>query len=45
VSNERFSGNSEDFQEAKLQLEAMGIEIDKLTPEQVKYLESWEEGT
>ena len=30
---------------AKLQLEAMGIEIDKLTPEQEKYLSSWEEGT
>jgi len=30
---------------AKLQLEAMGLEIDSLTPEQKKYLESWEEGT
>ena len=30
---------------AKLQLEAMGIEIDSLTAEQKKYLESWEEGT
>jgi len=30
---------------AKLQLEAMGIEIDKLTDEQKKYLSSWEEGT
>ncbi|RME55226.1 adenosylhomocysteinase [Candidatus Woesearchaeota archaeon] len=30
---------------AKLQLEAMGVEIDKLTPEQVKYLSSWREGT
>lgn len=30
---------------AKLQLQAMGIEIDKLTPEQIKYLNSWEEGT
>lgn len=30
---------------AKLQLEAMGIEIDSLTSEQKKYLESWEEGT
>lgn len=28
-----------------LQLNAMGIEIDELTPEQIKYLESWEEGT
>jgi adenosylhomocysteinase len=30
---------------AKIQLESMGIEIDKLTPEQVKYLNSWREGT
>jgi adenosylhomocysteinase len=30
---------------ARLKLEAMGIRIDKLTPEQVKYLASWEEGT
>jgi adenosylhomocysteinase len=25
--------------------EAMGVRIDTLTPEQVKYLGSWEEGT
>jgi adenosylhomocysteinase len=30
---------------ARLKLEAMGIRIDTLTPEQVKYLGSWEEGT
>lgn len=30
---------------AKLQLEAMGIEIDALTEEQKKYLSSWQEGT
>ncbi len=30
---------------AGLQLAAMGIEIDTLTPEQSKYLDSWEEGT
>jgi adenosylhomocysteinase len=30
---------------AQLKLEAMGIEIDALTREQAKYLESWEEGT
>jgi adenosylhomocysteinase len=30
---------------ARLKLEAMGIEIDALTDEQVKYLSSWEEGT
>jgi adenosylhomocysteinase len=28
-----------------LKLEAMGITIDKLTPEQEAYLASWEEGT
>jgi len=28
-----------------LQLEAMGIDIDELTEEQKKYLNSWEEGT
>ncbi len=30
---------------AKLKLEAMGIEIDVLTPEQEEYLASWEAGT
>ncbi len=30
---------------ARLKLEAMGIQIDQLTPEQAKYLASWEEGT
>jgi adenosylhomocysteinase len=30
---------------ARLKLNAMGIQIDVLTPEQVKYLNSWEEGT
>jgi adenosylhomocysteinase len=30
---------------ARLKLEAMGVTIDTLTPEQVKYLGSWEEGT
>jgi adenosylhomocysteinase len=30
---------------AKLKLEAMGIRVDVLTTEQVKYLNSWEEGT
>jgi adenosylhomocysteinase len=34
-----------DQQVAKIKLEAMGIKIDKLTPEQVKYLASWSEGT
>jgi adenosylhomocysteinase len=30
---------------ARLKLGAMGVKIDELTPEQVKYLASWEEGT
>ena len=30
---------------AALKLTAMGIEIDELTPEQARYLASWEEGT
>ncbi len=30
---------------ARLKLEAMGVGIDELTPEQKKYLQSWEEGT
>jgi adenosylhomocysteinase len=30
---------------ARIKLEAMGIHIDTLTPEQQKYLTSWEEGT
>ena len=34
-----------DRQIARLKLEAMGIAIDALTPEQEKYLASWEEGT
>jgi adenosylhomocysteinase len=34
-----------DKEVARLKLEAMGIKIDSLTPEQEKYLGSWEEGT
>ena len=34
-----------DRQVARLKLDAMGVKIDMLTPEQVKYLSSWEEGT
>ncbi|MFQ5997554.1 MAG: adenosylhomocysteinase [Dehalococcoidales bacterium] len=34
-----------DQEVARLKLQAMGIEIDSLTPEQRKYLVSWEEGT
>jgi adenosylhomocysteinase len=30
---------------ASLKLKAMGIELDQLTPEQDRYLSSWEEGT
>ncbi len=34
-----------DREVARLKLEGMGIAIDTLTPEQLKYLESWEFGT
>ena len=34
-----------DMEIARLKLESMGIEIDTLTPEQVTYLNSWQEGT
>jgi len=34
-----------DEQIAKLKLEALGVNIDTLTPEQVAYLASWEQGT
>jgi adenosylhomocysteinase len=34
-----------DSQISELKLAAMGVEIDKLTPEQLNYLNSWEEGT
>ena len=34
-----------DKEVARLKLEAMGIEIDTLTPEQEAYLNSWTEGT
>ncbi len=30
---------------ARLKLDAMGIDIDTLTPEQARYLASWQEGT
>jgi adenosylhomocysteinase len=30
---------------ARLKLQAMGVAIDTLTPEQVKYLASWDAGT
>ncbi len=34
-----------DYEIARLKLEAMGVEFDKLTEEQTRYLASWEEGT
>ena len=34
-----------DLEVARLKLASMGVKIDKLTPEQEKYLNSWEEGT
>ena len=34
-----------DRQIAKLKLESMGVQVDKLTPEQEHYLASWSEGT
>jgi adenosylhomocysteinase len=34
-----------DKQVARLKLQSMGIKIDSLTPEQQKYLTSWEQGT
>jgi adenosylhomocysteinase len=34
-----------DKEVARLKLEAMGLPIDKLSPEQKRYLESWQQGT
>jgi adenosylhomocysteinase len=34
-----------DKEVARLKLKAIGVKIDSLTPEQKKYLASWEEGT
>lgn len=34
-----------DYEIARLKLDSMGIEIDELTEDQVKYLNSWESGT
>jgi adenosylhomocysteinase len=34
-----------DREVARLKLESLGVEIDELTPEQRKYLHSWEQGT
>ena len=30
---------------ARMKLESMGVKIDRLTPEQERYLASWSEGT
>jgi adenosylhomocysteinase len=30
---------------ARLKLKTMGVSIDEMTPEQKKYVESWQEGT
>ncbi len=46
LANQVYSVPEEiDREIARLKLEAMGIAIDKLTAEQEKYLNSWEEGT
>jgi adenosylhomocysteinase len=37
--------DEKDNEVARLQLDAMGVKIDTLTPEQEKYLRSWKEGT
>jgi adenosylhomocysteinase len=34
-----------DAQVAQLKLQALGVQIDALTDEQAKYLDSWQEGT
>ena len=34
-----------DKEVARLKLRAMGVDIDKLTPEQATYLNSWKQGT
>ncbi len=34
-----------DKQIAKLKLDSMGVQVDKLTPDQEQYLASWSEGT
>jgi len=34
-----------DIEIASLKLDAMGVKIDKLTPEMMEYINSWEHGT
>jgi len=46
LENKVYSVPTEIDQEiARLKLAAMGVNIDKLTPQQVSYLASWEHGT
>jgi adenosylhomocysteinase len=46
LENRVFSVPEEiDKEIARLKLDAMGVQIDTLTPQQVAYLNSWEEGT
>jgi adenosylhomocysteinase len=46
LANKVYSVPQEVDQEiARIKLEAMGVQIDTLTPEQVQYLNSWQEGT
>jgi adenosylhomocysteinase len=46
LANKVYSVPEEVDQEiARIKLEAMGVKIDTLTPEQVRYLNSWQEGT
>ncbi len=46
LTNKVYSVPEEVDQEiARIKLAAMGVQIDTLTPEQVKYLSSWQEGT
>lgn len=46
LQNRVYTLSSElDYEIAKIALDSFGVKIDKLTPEQVKYLNSWTEGT
>jgi adenosylhomocysteinase len=46
LSNQVYSVPEDiDREIARLKLEAMGVQLDVLTPEQLEYLNSWEEGT
>jgi adenosylhomocysteinase len=46
LANQVYSVPEEvDKEIARIKLSAMGVKIDTLTPEQVEYLNSWQEGT